>query len=87
MAMVRIALKIYWAQAAVGFAVGFIVPWLQFIGLIELRSTQKTLQITGAADVIRSWCRANSMVVPLADTGDERDNSSNQDCQHHNLPA
>jgi len=30
---------------------------------------------------------AYSMVVPLADTGDERDNSGNQDCQHHNLPA
>jgi len=33
--MVRIALKIYWAQPAVGFAVGFIVPWLQFFGLMN----------------------------------------------------
>jgi hypothetical protein len=35
MAVVRIALKIYWAQAAAGFAVSFIVPWLQFFGLMN----------------------------------------------------
>jgi len=40
MAVVRIALKIYWAQAAAGFAVGFIVPWLQFFWIVELSSTR-----------------------------------------------
>jgi hypothetical protein len=31
--MVRIAVIVYLAQAAIGFAVGFTIPWLRFFGL------------------------------------------------------
>jgi hypothetical protein len=31
---VRVAIAIYLVQAAVGFAIGFSLPWLQFLGVI-----------------------------------------------------
>jgi hypothetical protein len=30
---IRIAVLVYWAQAAAGFAIGFTIPWLQFFGV------------------------------------------------------
>ena len=32
--VVRFGLKIFWIQAAIGFAIGFSLPWLHFFNLI-----------------------------------------------------